>query len=252
MHQLFLDFMEAYDSVRMAVLYTILIEFGIPMKLVRLIKMCLHDPNNIVWVGKHLFDMFSIKNDLKQGDALSPLLFNFVLKYAIRLVQAKLDGLILNGAHQLLVYAYDVNMLDGSIHTIKKNTESLVVASKETGLEVNADKTKYRIMSEDQNAGPSRDIEIKNRSFERVEEFRYLGTTITNQNSIQEEIKSRLESWNACYRSVQNLLSSIWLSKNMKIKIYTTIILPFILYGYETWSHMLMEEHRLRCLRIGC
>jgi len=69
------------------------------------------------------------------------------LEYAIRLVQANQDGLILNGAHQLLVYADDVNMLDGSVHTIKKNTESLVVASKETGLEVNADKTKYIVMS---------------------------------------------------------------------------------------------------------
>ena len=119
-HKLFIDFKEAYDSVRRAVLYTILIGFGIPMKLVRLIKMCLHDPYNRVWVGKYLFDMFPIKNGLKQGDALSPLLFNFALEYAIRLVQANWDGLILNGAHKLLVYADDVNMLDGSIHAIKK------------------------------------------------------------------------------------------------------------------------------------
>ena len=63
-------------------------------------------------------------------------------------------------------------------------------------------------------------------SIERVEEFKYLGTTLTNQNSIQEEIKSRLKLWNACYHSVQNLLSSSLLSKNLKIKIYRTIILP--------------------------
>ena len=88
---------------------------------------------------------------MKQGDALSPLLFSFALEYAIRLVQANQDGLILNGAHKLLVYADDVNMLDGSVHTIKKNTESLVVASKETGLEVNAGKTKYMDMSRDRN-----------------------------------------------------------------------------------------------------
>ena len=75
-----------------------------------------------------------------------------------------------------------------------------------------------------------------------------MGTTLTNQNSIQEEIKSRLKSGNACYRSVQNLLSSSLLSKNLKIKIYRTIILAVVLYGCETWSLILREERRLRVL----
>jgi len=119
----------------------------------------------------------------------------------------------LNGAHQLLVYDHDVNIFGGSIHTIKKNSEAIVVARKETGLEVNADKTKYMVMSQDQNAGRSHNINIENSPFERVEEFKYLGTTLTNQNPIQEEIKSRLKSGNACYLSVQNLLSSNLLSK---------------------------------------
>ena len=78
-----------------------------------------------------------------------------------------------------------------------------------------------------------------------MEEFKYLGTTLTNQNSIQEEIQSRLKSGNACYHSVQNLLSSSLLSKNLKIKIHRTIILPVVLYGCETWSLTLREERRL-------
>ena len=79
-----------------------------------------------------------------------------------------------------------------------------------------------------------------------MEEFKYLGTTLTNQNAIQEEIKSRLRAGNACYNSVQNLLSSRLLSKNLKIKIYRTIILPVVLYGCETWSLTLREERRLK------
>jgi len=79
-----------------------------------------------------------------------------------------------------------------------------------------------------------------------VEEFKYLGTTLTNQNSIQEEIKNRLKLGNACYYSMQNLLSSRLLSKKLKIKIYRTIILPVVLYGCETWSLTLREERRLR------
>jgi len=99
--------------------------------------------------------MCPIRNGLKQGDALSPLPFNFALEYTIRRVQVNQDGLKLNGTHQLLVYAIDVTILGGSVHTVKENAEALIVASKEIGLEVNAYKTKYMVMSQDQNAGQS-------------------------------------------------------------------------------------------------
>ena len=89
------------------------------------------------------------------------------------------------------------------------------MASKEIGLEVNADKTKYMVMSRDQNAGRSHSIKTDNISFERVEDFKYLGTILTNKNDIQVEIKRRLKSGNAFYHSVQNLLSSGLLSKNL-------------------------------------
>jgi len=100
-------------------------------------------------------------------------------------------------------------------------------------------------VSRDQTAGGSHSINIDNSFFERVEKFRYLGTTLTNQNSIQEEITSRLKSGNACYYAVQNLLSSSLLSKNLKIKVYIIIIMSFVLYGCETWLLMLRGECRL-------
>jgi len=88
-------------------------------------------------------------------------------------------------------------------------------------------------------------MKTDNSLFERVEEFKYLGTTLTYQYSIQEEIKSRLKSGNSCYYPVQNLLFFSLLSKNLKIKIYRTIILPVVLYGCETWSLKLVQECRL-------
>jgi hypothetical protein len=104
----------------------------------------------------------------------------------------------------------------------------------------------YMVMSRDRNAGRGEGVKIDNRSIERVEVFKYLGATLTDQNSMQEEIKSRLKLGNACYYSVQNLLSPRLLSRNLKIKIYRTIILPVVLYGCETWSLILREERRMR------
>ena len=115
----------------------------------QLIHVCLNEAYSRVWVGKHLPYMFPIKNGLKQGDALTQLLFNFALKCAIRMVQVNQDGLKLNCIHRLLVYADGVNILGGSVHSVRGNGGALVVAGREMGLEVNCDRTEYMVMSGD-------------------------------------------------------------------------------------------------------
>jgi hypothetical protein len=141
------------------------------------------------------------------------------LEYAIRKVQENQVGLKSNGTHNFFAYVDDVNPLGDNIDTIKENTETLNYASKKVLLEINIEKTKYMLLSHHQNVGQNQDINIANRSFDNVSQFKYLGMTVTNPNLIQEDIKRRLNSDNACYHSVQNLLSSHLLSKNLKIRL---------------------------------
>jgi len=113
--------------------------------------------------------MFPVRNDLKQGDVLSPLLFNLVFEYAVRRVQVNQNGLKLNGTHQLLVYADGVNITGRSVHTLKEKAEALVFASKEIGLEVNS--KQYMVSSRVQNGVRSHGIKIDSCSFEKAEEL---------------------------------------------------------------------------------
>jgi hypothetical protein len=117
------------------------------------------------------------------------MIFNFALEYAIRKVQENQVGLTLNGTHQLLAYADDVNLLGDNMDTIKKNTDTIFDASKEVGLEINIEKTKYMLLSSHQSVSQNWDMKIGDRSFDNVSQFKHLGMTVTNKNLIQEEIR---------------------------------------------------------------
>jgi hypothetical protein len=168
------------------------------------------------------------------------------LAYTIRRVQQNQEELKLNETQQLLACADNINIVAENIDTIKRRTEALLDTSKEVGLKVNPEKTKHMLMPCYQKAGQKHNMKIASKFFKDVAELKYLGTTLTHQNYMHEEFKSRLNSGNVCYHSVQSLLSSCLLSRNVKIKIYKTIVLPVVLYRCDPWSVTLKEEHKLR------
>jgi len=245
-HQLFIDFKKAYDSIEREKMFEILIRLGIPKKLVSMVQVCLKDSRGRVKIGNQMSETFNIHNGLKQGDALSPLLFNLVLEYAIKELQKGEDGLRLNGITQLLTYADDVALLGDNKETLIDNTKTLLDRTKKLGLQVSVEKTKYMVTDRIQNIHNSGNLVIRDKMFERVSNFKYLGSILNQTNEIREELKKRINLGNACFYSVNKLLGSRVLSKRLKIRVYKTIILPVVLYGSEAWSLTLQDEKKFR------
>jgi hypothetical protein len=145
-----------------------------------------------------------------------------------------------------LIYADGINLLGDSINTIEENTVTILEASRDVSVEINAEKTEYMIMSHHPNSGQNQNIRTANESFENVVKFELFATTLTNQNDIHDEIKSRLNS--RMFAIIQSKIFCLPFSyqKNLKTKIYKTVILTVVLCGHETWSLTLREESRLR------
>ena len=253
-HQLYVDYKMAYDSIKRKFLYETLQEFGIPNKIIRLVHMTLNKSKSKIKIQGEYSREFEIRHGLRQGDSLSCILFNITLERVIRNIHIntretitryflrdnehqQTTGTIYNQPIQYLAYADDIALIGKSKKDITQSFIELEDASIKAGLEINTQKTKYMYTSTSKEEAQTENvIKVRNHTFEKVNNFKYLGATITENNEILAEIKARITACNKAYYSSHNMLKNKNISRKTKKNIYKTIIRPVVTYGSETWT----------------
>lgn len=241
-HHLFVDFKAAYDSINRNALYNAMSEFGIPRKLINLVKLTMSPVTCRVRVGSDLSEPFEALHGVRQGDGLACLLFNLALEKVIRDSGIEIRATIFENSVQLLAYADDIDIIAKTPDALHDAFTNLEISAKNMGLVINQQKTKYMAVGCTQQI-PT--LSCGNQNFETVPRFTYLGSLITNNNDTTEEIQKRIMNANRCYFRLQNLIKSRLLSRNTKILVYKTLIRPVLTYAAETWVLTKRNERAL-------
>ena len=237
-HHLFIDFKAAYDSVKRNELWQIMSEHGFPAKLIRLIRATLDGSKSSVRVADEVSTSFVTLDGLKQGDALSNLLFNIALEGAIRRSGVQRNGTIITRSHMLLGFADDIDIIGIGRRAVEEAYTSLKSETARIGLTINSTKTKYMVAGRDsgRSSGVGAEVVFDGDVFEVVEEFVYLGTLVTCDNDVSREVKRRIAAANRAFYGLRNQLRSRNLQTSTKFALYKTLILPVALYGHEAWT----------------
>ena len=246
LYNLFIDYRQAYDSIYRPSLWHILREYNIPNKLISLIKACYVNSKCSVKVGKRKTDYFEVKSGLRQGCMLSPLLFNLVLEKAIQTTAHIAQGAIIsNNKISMLAYADDVVILSETERGLEELSTPFLEMSKRVGLECNVGKTKLMLLSRRDRIDDN--VNIGDMEVEGVQSFKYLGSTVTSNNLMDNEIIERIGVGNRCVFALGRVLKSQIISRRTKSRIYNIIIRPTVLYGCETWT---LTKERMRKLEF--
>ncbi|VVC27148.1 Endonuclease/exonuclease/phosphatase,Reverse transcriptase domain [Cinara cedri] len=231
LHMVFVDYKQAYDSIIREKLWKVLKDFGLPTKLINMIKLCNPNTSSRVKVNNEISSSFIINSGLKQGDAMSPVLFNMALESVIRKVP-RTETLNLEEGNILLAYADDIVVIGNLREGIQNTVEELIKIGKDIGLTINSGKTKYMMVK--RGGGDHNNLHVGNNTFEEVQEFKYLGSTLNNQNNMHGEINIRLGAANRCLYALKTLFKSKLLSRKTKEHLYISYIHPILTYACAT------------------
>ncbi|KAL4154026.1 hypothetical protein QTP88_001859 [Uroleucon formosanum] len=244
-HTLFVDFKKAYDSIHRESLLNIMKEFHFPQKLVNLVSISVMETSIRVKIGNSITEPATVNSGLRQGDSLSPILFNVALEKVIREMKIGPNkGIRLqNTSIGVLAYADDIVLMEESQDSLKSLFSKLHKAASKVGQCVNEGKTEYMFLSR-RELPFCQFIKIDHFEFKRVEQFKYLGSFLTEKNNVTNEIAARIQAGNRCYYGLTKILSSRTISRRMKERLYTSLIRPVVLYGSETWPIREMDEHK--------
>ena len=229
----FVDYRQAYDSVHRPSLWIILKRFNIPQKLIRLIKMCYVSSRGRVRVGGDLTDEFNVESGLRQGCPLSCMLFNIALEWVIRQTPPSRDALTLTNGLKVdrLAYADDADLMGESFIGRDSQIGSFDQAGRRIGLEVSEGKTKAMKSARDEREEDF--IDLGGFLIEEVDWFKYLGSVVSSDARMEEEINTRIPAAAKCSWAVKSLLQSRLLSRTTKIQVYVTTIRPVATYACE-------------------
>lgn len=244
LHMLFIDFQQAFDSINRRKMLKALEGFGIPKKLIKLVNMTMEGSQAKAYIGGKTSEAFKITTGVRQGDSLSAVLFNLCLHEAMK--ELRLEGTIVHKSTQTYAYADDIVLMARNMDSLKEIFKILEQKSKNIGLRINERKTKYMKMSATEDRRWTQNVAFGQYNFENVKYFSYLGTNLNCKNSMTEEINKRIMAGNRAYFANIKLLKSTLLSKEMKFKIYKTLIRPVVTYGAETWTISAGNEQALR------
>lgn len=243
-HQLFVDFKAAYDSVKRRKLWRVMEEFGIPRKLISLAELTLSGANSRVRIRNKLSEVFDIEEGLRQGDPLATLFFNWILEAAVRTMDMDASGTIFTKSSQLLGYADDLDIMGRSMEAVTEKFVALDRKGTDLGLKINDTKTEYMIISPS-NRQHEQSVTIDTHTFKVVNKFVYLGSQLNSDNDIMDEIKRRITLGNRSYYSLLKMLRSKSVSRNSKCALYKSVIRPVVTYGSESWC---MTQKQEQCL----
>lgn len=232
LYNIFIDFTHAFDSINRDKIFEILGQYNVPPKLVRLIRLTLKNTTARVKVNGNCSQPFMINSGVKQGDPLSATLFCLVLDSVLKSLE--LRGNISSKMKQCVAYADDILLVARSKHALEDLFIQLQDASTVLGLHINENKSKY--MHCTRKTYSVKHLEIGANTLKQVDAFTYLGSKLTTNNSVAEEIKERIAMGNKAYYANLSLFKSKLLSKNTKLRIYQTLIRPVTTYACETWT----------------